>query len=412
MAKRTIEQVDVAGRRVLMRVDFNVPLDGAGAVTDDRRISLTLKSIESIVGRGGRLILISHLGRPRGAGYEAALSLKPAADRLGELLPQRAVRFVGDDCLSEAAARAVASLADGEILILENLRFHSGEKKGDAGFAGALAAYGDIYCHEAFATAHRSDASLVALPAAMGDCPKVAGVLLEKELRYLTEAIAGGRSAGGRFVALLGGAKVADKLGAIENLMGRVDTILLGGAMAYTFLKALGQEIGSSRLEAPLIQAAQAALDAAAASPTDLILPKDHVCGKQITRMTPVRVSAGSVPPGWMGLDIGPESAAQYVGILREAKTVVWNGPVGVVETPPFDVGTKLVAEAIAHATDAGAVSVVGGGDTAAAVAAFGLVERFSHVSTGGGVSLQMLQGRRLASIDALDEVPQPSSAG
>ncbi len=194
--------------------------------------------------------------------------------------------------------------------------------------------------------------------------------------------------------------------------MGRVDTILLGGAMAYTFLKALGQEIGSSRLEAPLIQAAQAALDAAAASPTDLILPKDHVCGKQITRMTPVRVSAGSVPPGWMGLDIGPESAAQYVGILREAKTVVWNGPVGVVETPPFDVGTKLVAEAIAHATDAGAVSVVGGGDTAAAVAAFGLVERFSHVSTGGGVSLQMLQGRRLASIDALDEVPQQSSAG
>jgi phosphoglycerate kinase len=402
MAKKTIEQVEVAGRRVLMRVDFNVPLDDGGAITDDRRIRLALESIKSVVGRGGRLILMSHLGRPAGKGYEAALSLKPAAARLAELLPDVSVRFVEGDCVGPEVGPAVEGLGDGQVVVLENLRFHAAEKAGDEAFAQKVAACGDIYCHEAFGTAHRSDASMVAVPLAMPDRPKVAGFLLARELKYLADAIGSARHP---FVAALGGAKVSDKLAAIHNLLGTVDTILIGGAMAYTFIKALGHEVGASLMEPGMLPKAQEIIDEAAASPTELILPHDHVCGRQITHMTPVQVSATSVPPGWMGLDIGPETSAQYVHKLHEANTIVWNGPVGAFETPPFDVGTRQVAEAIAEATGHGAVSVAGGGDTAAAVDAFALADRFSHVSTGGGASLQMLEGRRFESVELLDDV-------
>ncbi len=401
MAKKTIEQVDVASKRVLMRVDFNVPLDDQGKITDDRRIQQALPSIRSVIDRKGKLILMSHLGRPEGKGYEPQFSLKPAADRLRELLGGVKVIFPGNDCIGPEAAAAVEAMNDGEVVLLENLRFHQGEKKGDSAFAAKLAAYGDIYCNDAFGTAHRNDASMLAVPQAMQGKPRVAGLLLQKELAYLSDTI---NNAAKPFVAVLGGAKVSDKLGALRNLMGKVDTILVGGAMAYTFLKALGYEVGSSLVQGGMLKQAQEILDLAAASRTDLILPQDHVCGKQISHMTPVEVHEETIPQGWMGLDIGPKSTTQFAQKLLEAKTIVWNGPMGVFETQPFDVGTKQVAQAIATATSRGAVSVVGGGDTAAAVEAFGMADQFSHISTGGGASLEMLEGKSFDSVAVLDD--------
>jgi phosphoglycerate kinase len=404
MAKKTIDHVDVASKRVLMRVDFNVPLDEQRNITDDRRISEALPSIRSVIDRGGRLVLMSHLGRPEGEGYEEALSLAPVARRLGELLPGTAVHFPGNNCADDKAAEAVNNLQDGEIVLLENLRFDAREQKGEAAFARKLAAFGDIYCNEAFGTAHRHDASMLAVPQAMEGKPRVAGFLLQKELKFLRDAI---EPAGGPqkpFVAVLGGAKVSDKLGAIHNLLGKVDTILIGGAMAYTFIKALGFNVGSSLVQLGMVSKAQAALDEANASATDLILPQDHVCGKQITRVTPVQVTRESIPDGWMGLDIGPETIGQYAETLHGAKTIVWNGPMGAFETPPFDVGTRQIADAIAKATEGGAVSVVGGGDTAAAVHNLGLSGRFTHISTGGGASLEMLEGKTFETVELLDD--------
>lgn len=401
MAKKTIEQIDVASKRVLMRVDFNVPMDDDAAITDDRRIRLALASIQSVLERQGRLILISHLGRPQGTGYEAPLSLKPVADRLDELLADVAVRFVGGDCVGAEAAEATTGLGDGQVIVLENLRFSPGEKAGDAPFAAQLAGLGDIYCNEAFGTAHRDDASMVALPEAMNGKPRVAGLLLDREIRFLGDTLA---EPARPFVAVLGGAKVSDKLGAIRNLMTIVDVIVVGGAMAYTLLKALGRDVGSSKVQTGMLDQAQQIIDAAAASPVDLILPLDHVCGKQITRLTPMQVVSESIPAGWMGLDIGPETVAEYARHLSEAKTIVWNGPVGVFEVPPFNVGTKQIAQAIARATEGGATSIVGGGDTAAAIEGFGLSDQFTHVSTGGGASLRMLEGQRFTSVDLLDD--------
>ncbi|MHC4220533.1 MAG: phosphoglycerate kinase [Planctomycetota bacterium] len=399
--KQTIDKIDVTGKRVLMRVDFNVPLDDRGVITDDRRIRLALPSIKSVVERRGRLILMSHLGRPKGKGPEPALGLEPAATRLEELLGDVAVRFVPGDCAGAEAAEAVSGLGGGQIVLLDNLRFSAGEKSGDRDFAGALAAYGDVYCHEAFGTAHRKDASVFAVPEAMAGKPKVAGFLLQKELHFLSEALAEPKRP---FIAVLGGAKVADKLGALTNLMGKVDTILVGGAMAYTYIAALGHGVGDSLLERDMIKKAKEIIDEAAASPTDMILPTDHICGKQMTHVTPVRVFKTSIDDGWLGLDLGPETVAHYVSTLHQSGTIVWNGPVGVFETPPFDVGSRLISAAMAGATGLGAVTIVGGGDTAAAVDAFGLGGRFSHVSTGGGASLRMLEGRPLESVGLLDD--------
>lgn len=402
MAKKTIDKIDVRSKRVLMRVDFNVPLDDSEprGITDDRRIRQALPTIKSVIDRQGRLILMSHLGRPEGKGYEEAESLRPAADRLAGLLPGVKVMFPDTDCIGAEAARAVSAINDGEIVVLENLRFHAGEKDGDPDFAAKLASFGDIYCNDAFGTAHRADASMVAVPHAMKGKPRVAGLLLQKELKYLSEAIG---QAQRPFIAVLGGAKVSDKLGAIRNLMGKVDSILVGGAMAYTFLRAMGQETGSSLVQANMVAQASAIIQAAAASKTDLLLPQDHVCGKQISKFTPVEVHAGNIPAGWMGLDIGPQTTAQYTQLIRGAKTVVWNGPVGVFETPPFDVGTRQIAQAIAQATKHGATSIVGGGDTAAAVDAFKMSDMFSHVSTGGGASLELLEGKSFESVAVLD---------
>jgi len=404
MAKKTIEHVEVAGKRVLMRVDFNVPLDESNPpkITDDNRIVQALPTIRSVLERKGRLILMSHLGRPEGKGYEPAFSLKPAADRLAELLKAdgTTVTFAPNDCIGPEAAAAVNALKDGHAVVLENLRFHKAEGKGDAVFAAKLAVYGDIFCNDAFGTAHRNDASMVAVPAAMAGKPRVAGLLLQRELTYLNDAI---NNAHKPFLAVLGGAKVSDKLGAIRNLMGKVDTILVGGAMAYTFLKAQGMSVGSSRVEEKMLGDARAILDTAAGSRTDLVLPVDHVCAQEISSSAKTQVCDVRIDGGWMGLDIGPRTAAKYSQLLSAAKTIVWNGPMGVFETTPFDAGTRQVAQAMVKATASGAVSVVGGGDSAAAVEAFGLADKFTHVSTGGGASLQMLEGRGFASVDLLD---------
>ncbi|MHC4429032.1 MAG: phosphoglycerate kinase, partial [Planctomycetota bacterium] len=305
------------------------------------------------------------------------------------------------DCVSAAAAEAVEQLEDGSVLVLQNLRFNGGEKSGDEAFAGSLAAYGDIYAHEAFGTAHRSDASVVAVPRAMAGKPRVAGLLLDKELRYLSDTVA---RAGEGFVALLGGAKVSDKLGAIANLIGKVEAVLIGGAMAYTFLKTLGQSVGSSLVEPDRFRDARETLEAATQRETRLLLPNDHVCGKELAAGTPVQVTREGIPEGWMGLDIGPETIGRFGKVLEGARTIVWNGPVGAFETPPFDAGTRAMAEAIAAATARGATTVVGGGDSAAAVERFGLAGQFSHVSTGGGASLQMLEGRGFESVELLDD--------
>jgi phosphoglycerate kinase len=386
-----------------MRVDFNVPLDEDRKITDDRRIRMALPSIKSVIDRSGKLILMSHLGRPSGDGPESKYSLKPAADRLEELLEGVTVHFVPDDCVGEEAKQAVETLADGEVLVLENLRFYKGETKGDEDFAGKLAAFADIYCNDAFGTAHRNHASMYTVPKLLDGKPRVAGFLMQRELQYLADTI---ERAEHPFVAVLGGAKVSDKLGAIRNFAGRVDQILIGGAMAYTFLKALGRDVGASRVEDDMLDTAKEIFNEAAGSSSQIVLPGDHVCAKEIQKGAPTELCGENIGDGLLGLDIGPTTASKYDDLIARAKTVVWNGPMGVFETPPFDAGTRQVAEAIAKATDAGAVSVIGGGDSAAAIEAFGLEQRVSHVSTGGGASLQMLEGRSFDSVELLDDAP------
>jgi len=406
MAKRTIDDVDVKGRRVLMRVDFNVPLED-GAIADDRRIVSTKPSIESVIGRGGRLILMSHLGRPGGSGIEAAFSLHPVAERLRDLFPGIAVHFPGDLPSGDATRDAVANMGEGEIVLLENLRFEPGEKSGDAGFAASLAALGDIYCNNAFGTAHREDASMVAVPEAMSSSPRVAGHLLEKELTYLRETIAEPKRP---FVAVLGGAKVSDKLRAIRNLRMRVDTVLIGGAMAYTFLKAQEIAVGGSLVEDDMVAEAKAMLDDS--NGARLVLPTDHVIVTKLRANAEEDTVSGPIPPTHMGVDIGPQSRSAFAEILKGAKTIVWNGPMGVFEVKPFDAGTRAVAEAIVGATASGATSVVGGGDSAAAAEAFDLVDRFSHVSTGGGASLELLEGRSFRSVELLEDASSSAGTG
>lgn len=401
MAKKTIADVAVVGKRVLMRVDFNVPLQD-GRITDDRRVRMAMESIRSVVDRGGRLILMSHLGRPKGAGYEAEFSLKPVAERLGELLG-KPVGFA-PDCVGEQAKTMAMGLKDGGVLLLENLRFHKAEQKGDAAFAEQLASLGEVYCNDAFGTCHREDASMVAVPRAIGarGGAKVSGFLVEKEIRYLSEAI---RNPKRPFMAILGGAKVSDKIGAIKNLMKQVDVILIGGAMAYTFMLAQRKPVGKSLVEPDRVKDALEILAEAGRSKARLMLPVDTVCGLELSSSTKTLVAEGAIPDGYEGLDIGPRTQAEYAAQVGRAKTIVWNGPLGAFETKPFDVGTRAVAQAIARATrENGAVSIIGGGDSAAAIEEFGLADQVSHVSTGGGASLEMLEGKSFASVELLDE--------
>lgn len=402
MPKKSIAQLDVAAKRVLIRVDFNVPVEfdaGSAKITDDRRIASALPTIKSVIDRGGKAILCSHMGRPEGIGYEQDASLKVCAERLSKLLG-KPVNFPSPDCIDDKAAQAVANMKNGDVVLLENLRFHKGEKKGDATFASKLAAYADIYCNDAFGTCHRPDASMVAVPKAMGSKPKVVGFLVEKEIKFLSEAIAHPAKP---FVVVLGGAKVSDKLPAIENLLPKADAVIVGGAMAYTFLKALGKPVGKSRVEEDKVADAKRILELAAKLKSELLLPIDHVCSTEFSEKAGDIEVFTDIKEGYLGLDIGPATQGKFAIKLSKAKTIVWNGPMGVFEWKPFAVGTMQVAKAIADATSNGAVSIVGGGDSAAAAEEFGIADKLTHVSTGGGASLEMLEGKKFESVEILD---------
>lgn len=394
MAKKTIADIDPSGKVVLMRVDFNVPQDDSGKITDDRRIRMALPSIESVVNRGGKLVLMSHLGRPKGNGPEPEYSLACTAERLGELLG-KPVAFATDTVGEDAAAK-IGALKDGEVVVLENVRFNAGEKTGDPAFAGKLAGWADIYCNDAFGTCHRTDASMVAVPEAMAGKPKVVGFLVAKEIEYLTDTISNPERP---FVAILGGAKVSDKIKVIDNLLGICDYVLIGGAMAYTFSLAKGGKTGDSLVEKDKVDLAKELI---AKGSEKLVLPVDTHCGDGFSSDCNKQVVAsGEIPDGWEGLDIGPETSRRYADLLKNAKTVVWNGPMGVFEMPPFDEGTKAVAQAIA---DSDATSIIGGGDSAAAVEQLGFADQVTHVSTGGGASLEMLEGNKFAAVELLDD--------
>ncbi|MHB8861105.1 MAG: phosphoglycerate kinase [Pirellulaceae bacterium] len=396
MAKKTIQDVDVTNKKVLMRVDFNVPLDDQHAITDDTRICMALPSIESVLQRGGALILMSHLGRPKGAPSDAAkYSMRPTAVRLSELLG-RPVEFASDTIGPDAQAKC-AQLASGGVLVLENLRFDPREQKGDAEFAAALAQMADIYCNDAFGTCHRDDASMYAVPKAMGNKPKVVGFLVAKEIAYLADAISNPQRP---FVAILGGAKVSDKIQVIKNLLGICDRVLIGGAMAYTFSLAQGGRVGKSLVEPDKVELARELLQTGSEK---LMLPVDTHCGDAFdANCQKIVVPAGQIPDDYQGLDIGPQTAQAFADVVKGAKTIIWNGPMGVFEMPPFDAGTRTVAQAIAQSDG---MSIIGGGDSAAAVQQMGFADQVSHVSTGGGASLAMLEGQKFSSVEILDEV-------
>ena len=394
MAKQAIADIPLAGKTVLVRVDFNVPLDGAQHITDDRRIRMALPTIEEILSGGGRAVLMSHLGRPQGDGQDAKFSLRPAADRLGELL-ERPVAFatdtVGDDACGKVAS-------DAEVVVLENLRFNAG----DATFAEQLAGFADVYCNDAFGTCHRTDASMVAVPMAMEGKPRVVGFLVAREIQYLADTLA---DPARPFVAIIGGAKVSDKIGVIENLLGICDHVLIGGAMAYTFSLASGGQVGDSLVEPDKVALAEKLIQQGG---DKLVLPVDTHCGDAFAAACNKQVMpTKQIAAGFAGFDIGPATASRYSELVRGAKTVVWNGPMGVFEMPPFDAGTRAVAEAI---SESDAVSIIGGGDSAAAIEQLGFADRVSHVSTGGGASLAMLEGKKFAAVDLLDEVATTAS--
>jgi len=393
MAKKSIADVDCQGKVVLMRVDFNVPQDDTGTITDDRRIRMALPSIESVIQRGGKLVLMSHLGRPKGKGPEPEFTLRPTAVRLSEMLGLP-VAFASDTVGPDAEDK-VKNLQNGQVLVLENVRFNPGEKDGEAVYSGKLASWADIYCNDAFGTCHRLEASMVAVPNAMGNKPKVVGFLVAKEIQYLSDTIANPQRP---FVAILGGAKVSDKIDVIQNLLGICDHVLIGGAMAYTFSLAQGGSTGNSLVEKDKVELAKKLI---ALGGEKLVLPVDTHCGDDFKGSCNKQiVAAGKIPDGWEGLDIGPETAKQFAQIAKSAKTIVWNGPMGVFEMPPFDAGTVAVAQAIA---DSDGISIIGGGDSAAAIEQLGFADSVTHVSTGGGASLSMLEGEKFAAVELLD---------
>lgn len=394
MAKKTVADVDVAGKRVLMRVDFNVPVEN-GNITDDRRITQALPTIKSVIDRGGRLILMSHLGRPK-TGPEAKYSLKPCADHLSKLLG-KPVAFA-NDCIGPDVKQLADNLKNGDVLLLENLRFHKQEEKNDPAFAAQLAALGDVYVNDAFGTAHREHASTFGVPQAMQGKPRVIGFLIQKELKFLGDAVSNPQRP---FVAILGGAKVSDKINVIEALLGKADTLLIGGAMAYTFFLAQGKSVGQSLVEPDKVDLAKSLLAKAGGK---LKLPVDTVIADGFDSTETAVAEGGSIPDGKSGFDIGPKTRDAYKAELAKAKTVIWNGPMGVFEKPQFAEGTRAVAQAVADATQqAGATTVIGGGDSAAAIEQMGLSDKVSHVSTGGGASLEFLEKGHFSTLDILD---------
>jgi phosphoglycerate kinase len=391
---RYIDDMQLTGKRVFIRVDFNVPLEGK-RITDDTRIREALPTIRRALELGGKVILASHLGRPKGP--EPKLSLEPAASRLSELLGPKHEVLLADDCVGDGVRKLVKDLKDGQVLMLENLRFHKEEEANDEAFARELASFADVYINDAFGTAHRAHASTAGMVPYVKE--KGAGLLMRKELEYLGGAL---KNPAKPFVAILGGAKVSDKIKVIESLLPKVDALLIGGAMAYTFLKAQGIEVGKSRVEEDKLALATRMLEAAQRLRTSLVLPIDHICGTEATdKGTPREVPERAIPADLMGLDIGPKTRAMYADHIRGAKTVVWNGPMGMFEVEKYAMGTRDVAMAMAANKDA--VTIVGGGDSAAAVNEMGMAQKLSHVSTGGGASLEFLEGRELPGVKALE---------
>jgi len=395
MTKLTIQDLDLRGKRVFVRVDFNVPLKD-GVVTDDTRIRETLPTLKLAMEKGGRLVLASHLGRPKG-GPDAKYSLKPAAKKLEELL-DKPVAFAAD-CVGPDAEAKSKALKDGDVLVLENVRFHPEEEKNDEAFSKQLAALcDDLFVCDAFGSAHRAHASVVGITRFVKQA--AAGLLMERELAYIGKAISNPTRP---FVAIIGGAKVSDKIEVVENLMKIADAMLIGGGMAYTFLKAQGACIGKSLVEEDKLDLARKILADVKQQNFRLLLPLDNVVTPEFKADAPTKVvEVSAIPPDQMGLDIGPKTIAAYSAEIAKAKTIVWNGPMGVFEMPAFAKGTLAVAHAVADATSSGAISIVGGGDSVAAIHQSGLAGKISHISTGGGASLEFLGGRKLPGVEAL----------
>lgn len=394
MNKMTIDDIQVKSKRVLIRVDFNVPMEN-GMVTDDTRIVESLPTIKKILADGGKAILMSHLGRPKGK-PKPEFSLAPVAKRTSELLGI-GVKFASD-CIGELAKSAVASLKDGECLLLENLRYHNEEEANDENFARELASLGDVYVNDAFGSAHRAHASTEGVTRFIK--PAVAGYLMKKELDYLGKAL---ENPVRPFTAILGGAKVSGKIDVIQNLLNRVDTLIVGGGMAYTFYKAKGLEIGDSLLEQDKIDLAKSLLNEVSKRNIKFLLPVDCVVADKFDNAAQKKtVKVDNIEPGWQGLDIGPETVKLFTDVIAASKTIVWNGPMGVFEMDNFAVGTNAVATALASVTKTGAITIIGGGDSAAAIAKAGLEKAVSHVSTGGGASLEFLEGKILPGVAAL----------
>ena len=396
MAKKTLHDIDIKGKTVLMRVDFNVPIID-GTITDDNRVVQALPSITYIVDQGAKLVLTSHLGRPKGK-PNPEFSLEPVSQHLAGLV-SAPVHFASD-CVGEAAEKAISDATAGEIVVLENVRFHTGETENDPQFAQQLAAHADIFVNDAFGSSHRAHASVAGVTAYMNE--SVSGFLLEKEITYLSDSVNDPKRP---FVAILGGAKVSDKIPVIQRLLTKVDTIIIGGGMAYTFLATKGCSVGNSLLEEDKIPMAQSLMNQALEAGVNLMLPVDLVIADDFSNDANRKVVASDgILDNWESLDIGPETISLFAAAITQAKTVLWNGPMGVFEMPNFAIGTQSIAKALVSATEHGATTIIGGGDSASAIKQAGLSDQVSHVSTGGGASLEYLEGKELPGLSHLSD--------